>query len=214
MSFLLCFKPRLAGESHANKGSHDQAQTFRTISNKKHITHSKPCKRKPQHPRVPVHQTHLDLINSFQQPLTSAQHAALARLHALFALPKQSLALELFSPIIADLDTVLFNDLLSPRVIVEWALMTRQIRGISLPYDFSRSGISMVYIRLNKLLFKRESKEEIWGTVLHEMLHAYLDLTSNWAGLKVPHHGVLFERSCCAMVERLGLRGFEVRHVV
>lgn len=92
--------------------------------------------------------------------------------------------------------------------------MTRQIRGISLPYNFSRSGISMVLIRLNKTLFKREAKEEIWGTVVHEMLHAYLDLTSDWAGLKVPHHGALFKRSCCAMVGRLGLEGFEAGHVI
>jgi hypothetical protein len=32
--------------------------------------------------------------------------------------------------------------------------------------------------------------------------------------LRVPHHGVDFERSCEAMVGRLGLRGLEVRHVV
>ena len=113
-----------------------------------------------------------------------------------------------------DLDTVLFANLLSPCTLVEWARMTRQVRGITLPYDFSRSGISMVHIRLNKTMFRLEAKEEIWGTVLHEMLHGYLDLTTGWASLRVPHHGGLFERSCEAMVRRLGLKGFEVRHVV
>jgi predicted SprT family Zn-dependent metalloprotease len=92
--------------------------------------------------------------------------------------------------------------------------MTRQVRGITLPYDLSQSGISMVHIRLNKTMFRLETKEEIWGTILHEMLHAYLDLTTGWVSLRVPHHGVDFERSCEAMVGRLGLRGLEVRHVV
>jgi hypothetical protein len=92
--------------------------------------------------------------------------------------------------------------------------MSRQIRGITLPYDFSRSGISMVHIRLNKTMFRLEAKEEIWGTILHEMLHAYLGLTTGWISLRVPHHGELFERSCGAMVGRLGLRGLEVGHVV
>lgn len=72
----------------------------------------------------------------------------------------------------------------------------------------------MVLIRLNKTMFKRESKEEIWGTVLHEMLHAYLDLTCGWRALGVPQHGLLFERACGALVARLGLVGLEIRHVV
>jgi hypothetical protein len=113
-----------------------------------------------------------------------------------------------------DLDTVLFSDLLSYRTIVEWAIMRRQIRGITSPYDFSRSGISMVHIRLNKTMSRLEAKEEIWGTVLHEMLHAYLNLTTTWGALKVPHHGELFESSCGAMMQRLGLRGLKVGHVV
>jgi len=72
----------------------------------------------------------------------------------------------------------------------------------------------MVHIRLNKTMFRREAKEEIWGTVLHEMLHAYLNLTTGWVSLREPHHGELFERSCGALVRRLGLRDLEVGHVV
>jgi hypothetical protein len=211
MPSLLCFKPRRAGKGHATTETSDQTQTPRPVSPK-----PKRASRKtnPQHPRVAVHQTHQNLISALSLSPTSAQRAALTRLQTLFALPKSRLALETFSPIITDLDTVLFSNLLSPYLIVEWALMTRQIRGITLPYDFSRSGILMVHIRLNKTMFRLEAKEEIWGTVLHEMLHAYLDLTTGWVSLRVPHHGVDFERSCEAMVGRLGLRGLEVRHVV
>ena len=72
----------------------------------------------------------------------------------------------------------------------------------------------MVHIRLNKTMFRLEAKEEIRGTVLHEMFHAYLDLTTGWGELRVPHHGELFEQSCGAMVRRLGLVGLEVGRVV
>lgn len=70
---------------------------------------------------------------------------------------------------------------------------------------------------MNRRMFGVDGKEEIWGTVVHELLHAHLDLGSNWAGLLEKHHGVLWERSCGKMVERLGLEGLEGlegRHVV
>lgn len=69
-------------------------------------------------------------------------------------------------------------------------------------------------VRLNKKMFGIDSKEEIWGTAVHELLHAYLDLMSDWAGLMKAHHGVLFEGSCRAMVERLGLEELEEAHVI
>jgi hypothetical protein len=197
MRFLLCFKSRRASEDHAT------AEIVQTQTSQRIGTKPKPArKRKPQLPRFPVPQSHQNLIN------------ALSRLRTFFALPKTQLTFLAFSPIITDLDTVLFSNLLSPHTIVEWARMTRRIREITLPYDISRSGISMVHIRLNKTMFKLDAKEEIWGTVLHEMLQAYLDLTTGWVSLRVPHHGELFERSCAAMVGRLGLRGLEARHVV
>jgi hypothetical protein len=209
MPSLLCFKSRRASKDQATAET-DQTQSSQRLGTK--LTPAR--KRKPQLPRFQVPETHLNLINALSLPPTAAQIAALTRLHTLFALPKTQLTFSTFSPIITDLDTVLFSDLLSPHTIVEWARMTRRIRGITLPYDFSRSGISMVHIRLNKTMFRLDAKEEIWGTVLHEMLHAYLDLTTGWVSLRVPHHGELFERSCEAMVRRLGLEGLEVRHVV
>ena len=213
MPSLLCLKARLAGTSNANTEPHDQAQSPRTVSTKKWKSIPR-RKKKPQLPRVPVPQSHLNLLAALSLPPSTTQTAALTRLRTLFALPKSHTTFSTFSQIITDLDTVLFSNFVSPYTIVEWARMTRRVRGITLPYDLSRSGISMVHIRLNKTMFRLEAKEEIWGTVLHEMLHAYLDLTTGWVSLRVPHHGVDFERSCEAMVGRLGLRGLEVRHVV
>ena len=215
MPTLLCFKSRRAGKGHATTEIPDQTQNHRTVSTKwKFLSHRSTALQTNQKPRVSNHQTHLNLINALQLPPTNAQIAALARLQTLFALPKHRTTFSTFSSIITDLDTVLFSNLLSPHTIFEWVLMSRQIRGITLPYDFSRSGISMVHIRLNKTMFRLEAKEEIWGTVLHEMLHAYLDLTTGWGELRVPHHGELFEQSCGAMVRRLGLVGLEVGRVV
>jgi hypothetical protein len=131
---------------------------------------------------------------------------------------RDHLSPETFAPVIADLDTVLFKNRLQDNIIIEWAEMTvtrrSMLRGISLPYDISRSGISKVRIRLNEAMFRLDPKEEIWGIVVHELLHDYLDLESNWRGLTKPHHGTLFERSCRALVGRLAIEGFEAKHVI
>jgi hypothetical protein len=59
-----------------------------------------------------------------------------------------------------------------------------------------------------------ELKEDIWGAVLHEMVHAYLALMSGWRGMLMKHHGSPFEECCKAVVGRLALEGLEVHHVV
>lgn len=185
-------------------------------------------KQKEKHPlalaqgspakRFPVQQVHQNLIDHLAQPPRPKQEAAHLRLRAAFLAPAEHLSPSFFDAVIADLDTLLFNDALGDRVYTDWANMTvtrrRMLRGISLPYDICRSGISKVRVRLNKRMFGIDSKDEIWGTVVHELLHAYLDLMSNWAGLVKAHHGTLFERSCRAMVQKLGLEGFGVMNVI
>jgi hypothetical protein len=63
-------------------------------------------------------------------------------------------------------------------------------------------------------MFDASTKENIWGTVVHEMVHAYLTLTSGWRGILMKHRGSPFEVCCEAAVGRLALEGLEVRHVV
>lgn len=168
--------------------------------------------------RFPVQQVRQNLISQLAQPPRPKQEAAHLRLRAAFLAPAEHLSPSFLDAVIADLDTLLFNDALGDRVYIDWADMTvtrrRMLRGISLPYDICRSGISKVRVRLNKRMFGIDSKEEIWGTVVHELLHAYLDLVSNWAGLMKAHHGILFEGSCRAMVQRLGLEGFGEENVM
>jgi hypothetical protein len=118
--------------------------------------------------------------------------------------------------VIRDLDTVLFNGCLSDRVSVDWfdmpATSRRTLLGVSLPQGISKT--SRVKIRLSIVMLDTGIKENIWGTLLHEMVHAYLALTSGWRGMLMKHHGSPFEDCCKAAVGRLALEGLEARHVV
>lgn len=174
--------------------------------------------KEPSRRRVSIQKAHEDLIVSLAQPLNEVQTAALSRLHTAFLTSKEDLSPEFFAPVIADLDTVLFNGSLGDRVVIDWADMPatsdRTLRGATLPRDIGRSGISKVVVRFNKAILLSDMKEEIWGTVAHEMLHACVALMSNWSGLKMQSHGSLFEGSCKALVASLSLEGLEVQHVV
>jgi len=173
---------------------------------------------KPLLRRVSAKQAHRNLIANLSQPANGKQTAALFRLRMAFATMKDDLRPEFFAPVVRDLDMVLFDGRLSNRILIDWTEMPstspRMVRGVSSPHRISRSGIAKVRIRLNKAAFASDSKEEVWGTIVHEILHAYLDLASNWSILTVRHHGPQFEESCKALVERLALDGFELRHVV
>ncbi|KAM0722698.1 hypothetical protein Q7P37_002139 [Cladosporium fusiforme] len=174
--------------------------------------------KKEQLSRVSAAKAHENLIAALEQPLNAEQTSAMQRLRSAFAIPRVQLTPDLFTLAMADLDLVLFNNALHDYIKIEWADMTvtpsRMLRGISLPYDVSWSGITKVRIRLNKAMLHLDPKQEIWGTVIHEMLHAYLDLKCGWGGLTVPHHGLSFEISCEALVGRLGFEGFAANHVV
>lgn len=74
----------------------------------------------------------------------------------------------------------------------------RTLRGLALPHEIIR--ISKVKIRLNMAILGVNTKESIWGTVVHEMLHAYLGLTSGWMVTLMNHHGSPFEQCCKAAV--------------
>ena len=170
----------------------------------------------PLQKSVSARQAHSQLVASLSQPMNGKQTAALFRLRMAFSARKEHLSAEFFAPAIKDLDTVLFSGCLGDRIIVDWVNMPttsrRILQGISLPHGISR--ITKVKIRLNRVMFEGESKEDIWGTVVHEMVHAYLALTCGWRGMLMRHHGSPFEECCRAAVGRLALEGLEVRHVV
>jgi hypothetical protein len=169
--------------------------------------------------RVSAQQAHTDLVANLSPPMNGKQTAALFRLRMAFSTTKQHLSPECFAPVITDLDNVLFNGCLGDRILVDWVEMPatsrRMLRGVSLPCGVSR--ISKVKIRLNTAMLEASTKEEIWGTVVHEMVHAYLALMSGWRGIMMKHRGSPFEECCRAAVGRLALErleGLEVHHVV
>ena len=122
---------------------------------------------------------------------------------------------EFFAPVIADLDAILFNGWLSDYMIT-WESITGTPCCLSnkpstqKPHEKDPSGGSKLRVRL--AIYSSGPKEQTWGGILHEMLHSYLDLMSEWHGLKQPH-GPLFSAACTAMVRRLALPGLEVSHV-
>jgi len=131
---------------------------------------------------------------------------------------KEHLSPEFFATLISDLDKALFNSSLHDKVLVDWAELpytsSHVLHEVTSPYGISIHGISRVRIRYNKAILETDTKEEIWGTIVHEMLHAYLLLTSKWSVMTMRHHGPRFEESSRALVRRLGLDGFEVRHIL
>ena len=52
------------------------------------------------------------------------------------------------------------------------------------------------------------SKAQEWDDILHEMLHVYLNLMSEWHGLKESHG-----TASTAIVGRLVLSGLKVHHL-
>lgn len=168
--------------------------------------------------RVSSQQAHQDLQSNLDRFPNAQQIAALSRLRVAFSIEREQSAPESFDSAIADLDTVLFSGYLGDKIVVKWTEMPVTsrciLRGMCLPKSVDCTGTSEVCIPLNKAMLRLEPKEETWGTIVHEMLHAYICLNSGWSGSMPPHHGAKFERSCAALVDRLALDGFEVRHVL
>lgn len=141
------------------------------------------------------------------------QLAAFARIQEAYATSQEHLHPEFFAPVITDLDTVLFNGWLSDYMLISWEQMTGTPCCLSgkpskeSPYEIDRSGASRLRVRF--AIYPSGSREQTWGSILHEMLHAYLDLMSEWRGLKQPH-GPLFGSACTTMVRRLALGGLKV----
>jgi hypothetical protein len=218
-TLMFCCLPCISKRDGHHTAAQDQGEAPRPVKLqlKGHV-HNAEAIEGPSRRRVSGQQAHRNLVTSLEQPANGKQTAALCKLRMAFATVKDDLSPEFFPSVITDLDTVLFGGYLNDRTVIEWTDLSvtsrPMLQGVSKPCSISRSGISKVRIRLNKALFVSGTKEEIWGTVVHEMLHAYMALTSGWSSLTIRHHGPRFEESCQALVVRLALYGFEVHHVV
>jgi len=158
-----------------------------------------------------------ELISGLEQSvLNDWPIAALSRIQTAHAITHEHLNPESFAPVIADLDSVLFDGRLSNYMIVSWESTTGTPCCLSgkpraePPHETSRSGSER--LRVHFTIYPLGPKEQTWGGILHEMLHTYLDLMSEWHGLKQPHRP-LFGAACTAIVGRLALSELKVHHV-
>lgn len=214
---MCCFLPCYTKRSRQHATSCDQEEAPRPVKLQSRVHEwNATAIEAPLQKRVSARQAHSQLLANLSHPLNGKQTAALFRLRMAFSTREEHLSSEFFALVIKDLDTVLFSGSLDGRILVDWvdmpATSRRILQGISLPQGFSK--ISKVRIRLNTAMLGTELKEDIWGAVLHEMVHAYLALMSGWRGMLMKHHGSPFEECCKAVVGRLALEGLEVHHVV
>lgn len=144
------------------------------------------------------------------------QIAASERILKAYAKSESHLNPEFLTQVIADLDTMLFEGLLGDYMLISWESMAAMPCCLSgkpytqPPYEKSRKGSERLRVRF--AICSSFPKEQTWGGILHELLHAYLDLTSEWHGFKQPH-GPLFSAACTAIIRKLALDGLEVQHV-
>lgn len=213
-AFLCCFLPCI----EKRETSHDQEEAPRPVKPKPkvHEGSAASVQNPSNHRRVSAQRAHRNLIADLCQPMNGKQTAARFRLRMAFAMTKEHLNPEFFTPVIRDLDTVLFSGCLGDRIFVEWkdllSTSRRTLFGLALPHGISRT--SKVKIRLKIVIFEASTKEKIWGTVMHEMVYACLAAASGWRGLLMKHRGSRFEECCKAAVGRLALDGLVVRHVI
>ena len=117
--------------------------------------------------------------------------AAFVRIQEAYAISQEHLNPKFFAPVIADLDAVLFNGWLKDYMLISWESMTGTPCCLSNkpstqpPYEQGPSGSSRLRVRF--AIYPSGPREQTWGGILHEMLHAYLEMMSEWQGLKQPH---------------------------
>jgi len=120
-----------------------------------------------------------------------------------------------------DMDTVLFRGVLRRRVNIQWEVRLESGCVGQAWYPRMENGLptKQVHIRLSLIgLFGRRS-EHLWDTLMHEMLHAYLYISTGgetdeyYTCGKHLDYGPLFFSDAQALTERLHLKGLEVEDI-
>lgn len=156
------------------------------------------------------------------------------RLRKAYAIPIADATPDLFIKAVKDLDEVLFGGLLYCRLLVTWEDTTNYRGQTAYPRDhvpnfidrIARSSYRYAHVKLAKFTFALSKKPDLWGALIHEMLHAFIFVATD-GGVEDPpggyspiggrewdiYHGPLFARSCVALAERLDFTGLEGKHV-
>ncbi|KAI9679229.1 MAG: hypothetical protein M1817_005248 [Caeruleum heppii] len=146
--------------------------------------------------------------------LTPAQHAAVDRLQALEQVG--SYGGDIIFKTFNDLDLVFFRGSLRGNVNLAWTDIGPHDRDRSAGVTRDSRPPQRVRIELNEFVLKipRAGLRDVWATLLHEMVHAYLmvvcgprmesDDAPRPGQRPVPRHGQYFSRSLKAVRHRLG----------
>lgn len=144
-------------------------------------------------------QAHAQLAQFLSTPMTADQVSAWSRLESVIAVAQTNTYQNQLLDSFGDLDEVLFDGTLAGRVKVMLRDMVvpadRIIRGQCHPAAVGRHGVTKCEIRLNNRIMDMDDKMDVWGTLIHEMLHAYLDLHTGICGIFRSHHGDAFRET-------------------
>lgn len=149
-------------------------------------------------------------------PLTASQQTAQTRLRELFSGETEAFRqLDTLLQAALQLDTLLFNSALRDHI----AITVEEFRATPLWRDKLVKGrcivppgplkrFHKVQIQLNNTLLVYGSREEVLGTLVHEMLHAYLGLVKGW---RHREGDIMALAEGC--VRRVGVEGLRVEHL-
>ncbi|KAK4547316.1 hypothetical protein LTR36_000971 [Oleoguttula mirabilis] len=155
-----------------------------------------------------------DLYISLSRPLDRQQQQARARLHRAWNLPSWQTTPDLYIKIFNDLDLLLFAGQLYKRVCISWKdldnIEASALTWARMPFGWWHRRIR---IHLGRSLYLESPKAVVWGTVIHEMLHAYIMV------VEVPlwrpgSHCEHFWEAARRLAAALGFGGLTERNIV
>lgn len=132
---------------------------------------------------------------------------------------------DLFVKIVHDLDTLLFMGTLHHRIVIRWGYPDKggdlaATTDTRANFFWSRKR-PLVTILLSKDMYREDSRKTNLGTLIHEMLHAHVHITTENRGEEKPtrhfaggSHGPQFMRSARSLVLRLDFPGFGSEYVM
>lgn len=160
--------------------------------------------------------------------LDREERRSYCRILEAFAQPKETVGHDLLVKAVNNIDTVLFHGRLLDRVVVSWeeveaTATDRTRRTAATYYPRAGAGSPRVVIELDIYWVWRKPKFDIWGSLIHEMLHAYLAITTgDDRGLYIKeecdcggltYHGTMFRNTSRELARCLEVAGFTERNI-
>lgn len=154
------------------------------------------------------------LNDVLSKPLCEEQSSARERIRKAFSSESTSWQPDLLIKVVPDLDLLLFDGALLGRIAVAWA-------DLPTGKGFENRGLTMmdplllwkVQIQLNRASYLYASKQQVLGTLMHELMHAYSAVARGHAWFRKSKAEREVHEVAAALVNRLGVEGIEVGHL-